>query len=68
MANFLTTAFYHFVRLNEYEKLQPIIQDFCNEHSIKGTILLASEGINGTISAKKEMIKAFHLFIKTDKR
>ena len=68
MTNFLTTSFYHFVQLDEYEKLQPIIQDFCNKHSIKGTILLASEGINGTISAKKEIIEAFHLFIKTDKR
>ena len=68
MESYLTTAFYHFVRIEEYKKLQPIIQDFCDKNSIKGTILLASEGINGTLSAYEKNINDFHRFIKNDEQ
>ena len=68
MESYLTTTFYHFVRIEEYKKLQPIIQDFCNKNSIKGTILLASEGINGTLSAYEKNINDFHRFIKNDEQ
>ena len=63
---FLTIAFYHFVSLKNIEQLQPFIQSFCQKNSIKGTILLASEGINGTISADEKKIQKFIKFIKED--
>ena len=66
MSRFLTTAFYHFVDLPAYQNLQSPIQEFCDQHDIKGTILLASEGINGTLSAQDPSILAFHEYIKTD--
>lgn len=66
MSRFLTTAFYHFVDLPAYQELQSPIQEFCDQHDIKGTILLASEGINGTLSAQDPSILAFHEYIKTD--
>ena len=66
MSRFLTTAFYHFVDLPAYQDLQSPIQEFCDQHDIKGTILLASEGINGTLSAQDPSILAFHEYIKTD--
>ena len=66
MSNFLTSAFYHFVELLNYEELQSPIQKFCDQYEIKGTILLAHEGINGTISGKESAIRLFHLFIKAD--
>ena len=63
---FLTIAFYHFVSLENIKELQPFILDFCQRNHIKGTILLANEGINGTISGQKNDIHKFLGFIKTD--
>jgi len=64
MALFFTTAFYHFVSLNNIKSIQTIIQDYCDKKSIKGTILLANEGINGTISGEEKNILEFHEFLK----
>ena len=66
MASFFTTAFYHFVALNDVKSMQSIIQDYCDKKLLKGTILLANEGINGTISGKEKDILNFHKFIKND--
>jgi len=66
MASFFTTAFYHFITLNDIKHLRPIIQSYCDKTLIKGTILLANEGINGTISGEEKNILAFHEFIKYD--
>jgi len=63
---FLTIAFYQFVSLENIEQLQAFILKFCQKNKIKGTILLASEGINGTISGQKNNIHEFLKFIKTD--
>ena len=63
---FLTIAFYHFVSLKNIEQLQPFIQSFCQKNNLKGTILLASEGINGTISGQDINIHEFLKFIKED--
>ena len=53
---FLTIAFYQFVSLENIDQLQAFILKFCQKNSIKGTILLASEGINGTISGDDKKI------------
>ena len=56
---FLTIAFYQFVSLKNIDQLQAFIFKFCQKNSIKGTILLASEGINGTISGDEKKIQKF---------
>ena len=33
------------------------MQTYFNENSVRGTIIISSEGINGTISAKKENLR-----------
>jgi UPF0176 protein len=63
---FLTIAFYHFVYLENIEQLQPFIHKFCQNNNLKGTVLLASEGINGTISGEDIYIQEFLKFIKKD--
>ena len=63
---FLTISFYQFVRLEKIDQLQAFILKFCQKNSIKGTILLASEGINGTISGDEKKIQKFIEFIKED--
>ena len=63
---FLTIALYQFYSLENIDQLQAFILKFCQKNNIKGTILLATEGINGTISGKKNNIHEFLKFIKTD--
>lgn len=53
---FRVAALYRFVRLEGYEALQPPLAAFCCERGIKGTLLLAREGINGTVAGREEAI------------
>ena len=57
MPNYLVAALYKFVRLPEYEALQAPIAEICNENNVKGTLLLAAEGINGTIAGPEEGLR-----------
>ena len=66
MASFLTTAFYHFIPLDDIKGIQTTLQNYCDKKLIKGTILLAKEGINGTISGVESDILEFHKFIKSE--
>lgn len=47
-------ALYRFVSIPNAETLRPVVKQFCLENGICGTILLAHEGINGTIGAPSE--------------
>ena len=51
---FVVAAMYKFASLPDYEALQPIIQALCDRAGALGTILLAEEGINGTICAPED--------------
>ncbi len=66
MSNYLVTAFYHFAKNEQYVQLQKPILEFCQKQHLKGTILLATEGINGTIAGNKESVALFHDYIKND--
>lgn len=63
---YLTTAMYHFVSLPSYKKLREPLLNFCISQSIKGTLLLADEGINGTVAGSEKAIHAFLDFLKND--
>ncbi len=47
-------AFYKFVRLNGLQDLQRGLLDTCEAGGLLGTILLAHEGINGTVAGPRE--------------
>ena len=66
MTQFLTAALYKFVELPDCTALQANIQAVCVAHQIKGTILLAHEGINGTIAGLPENIHKVLHFLRTD--
>ena len=53
---FKVAALYKFVALPDYEDLQPQFAEFCNTRGIRGTLLLAQEGINGTVAGTPEAI------------
>jgi UPF0176 protein len=59
------TAFYHFINLPNYEEMKPPMIDFCNSIGLKGTILLAREGINSTISGERESINELYKYLKS---
>ena len=61
-------ALYKFVRLEHFEQLrEPLLQQM-QDHEVKGTLLLASEGINGTIAGPEAGIKAVLDWLKSDAR
>ena len=62
--NITVATLYKFVEINDLQSLRTEIQALCKENNAKGTILLAKEGINGTISAK---IKKLGIFSKKKK-
>ena len=61
-------ALYKFVTLNNFEQLQSPIQSKLLEFNIRGTLLLAHEGMNGTISGKKDDINSFLSWLQQDER
>lgn len=56
----VVTSFYEFVDLPQYQTLREELLDNCKKLSVGGTILLAREGINGSISGSREQIDGFY--------
>lgn len=52
-------AFYQFAALPDYRELREPLRAFCAGLSLKGSVLLAREGINGTIAGTTEAIDTF---------
>jgi len=63
---YLTTAMYHFVSLPHFKTLREPLLEFCLSHGIKGTLLLADEGINGTVAGSEKSILELLNYLKTD--
>ena len=61
---FKVAAFYKFTPLYNLSELQETFMQFLTQHKIKGTILLAHEGINGTLAGSSESINKFKDFLK----
>lgn len=64
-SGFLVAALYHFTPLARYRELQPRIQAVCEENDVRGTLLLACEGINGTIAGSDAGISAVLTFLRS---
>ena len=61
-------ALYKFVELNDFRERREPLLAFCIEQGIKGTLLLAREGINGTVSGRREAIDALLVYLRSDAR
>jgi len=68
MSTVLTAAFYKFVELTDFESLKEPLQAFCEAQAVKGTILLAQEGINGTIAGESQKVHAVLNNLRRDPR
>ena len=61
-------ALYRFVRLENYADLREPLLNLCEARGVRGTLLLAHEGINGTISGTKQAIAEVLAFLRSDDR
>jgi len=66
--NIIVAALYHFATLDNYQSMRAPMQAFCNQHAIKGTLLLAHEGINGTVAGTRKNIDALLNYLRSDTR
>ncbi|MEY9791353.1 putative sulfurtransferase [Sinorhizobium fredii] len=55
---FLVAALYHFVSFPRFAEFREPLQAVCDANGVKGTLLLAHEGINGTIAGTETGIAA----------
>lgn len=51
-------ALYHFTRFPNPDALRPDLQALCDDHGVRGSLLLAAEGVNGTIAGPRAGIDA----------
>lgn len=66
MPSIIIAAFYKFMELPDYQERQRPLRDFCLSHEVRGTILLAAEGINGTIAGSRRGIDAVLAYLRQD--
>ena len=64
----VVAALYQFVRLDDFHELREPLLDQCRRLGIKGTLLLAKEGINGTVAGDRQSIDAMLKYLKNDSR
>jgi UPF0176 protein len=65
MTKFVVAALYKFVPLSDIKGMKEDILRVCRKNGICGTLLLAHEGINGTIAGTREGIDAILAFLKS---
>ena len=58
-------ALYHFTRFADPAALKPALLELCGSMDVKGTLLLAGEGINGTIAGPRSGIEAVITHLRT---
>lgn len=68
MSQFVVAALYKFVSLPDFEALREPLSEQCQYWGVKGTLLLASEGINGTIAGSRAGIDGLLSYLRSDKR
>ncbi|MDZ8117130.1 rhodanese-related sulfurtransferase [Pontiella agarivorans] len=68
MKPIVVCALYKFVELNNYESLREPLLQFMTERDIRGTLLLAAEGINGTVAGTRAAIDELLAYLRTDER
>jgi UPF0176 protein len=68
MSRFLVAALYKFVHLPDYASMREPLLACCEANDVRGTLLLAEEGINGTIAGPENGVAAVKTFLLADAR
>ena len=67
-ARYLTAALYKFVDLPDFANLREPLVALCEAQQVRGTLLLAPEGINGTIAGPEAGVRAVLAHLHADPR
>jgi UPF0176 protein len=68
MSDYVVAALYKFVRLDDHTELRAPLLALMRQHNIRGTLLLAAEGINGTVAGKLDAINTLIDWLCSDAR
>jgi UPF0176 protein len=68
METYLIVAIYKFAALPDYVALRETLAEVCTQQKLLGTLLLAEEGLNGTLAGTEENVRAFLDHLKSDPR
>ena len=63
--SYLIATFYKFVTISNLEAIRAQILTWCQQRDIKGTVILAEEGINGTIAGSSDAIASILTFLRS---
>ena len=64
MSKVEVAAFYQFARLPQFKELQHPVQALCDEYGVKGILLLADEGVNGTIAGTAQALSVVLAYLR----
>ncbi len=68
MSKYVVCALYKFVALDNFKEMRQPLTDVLERNNIKGTLLLAHEGINGTVSGSRQAIDTLLEYLNQDRR
>jgi UPF0176 protein len=68
MPEIVVAALYKFVTLEDFRSLREPLLDECIAAEVRGTLLLAREGINGTIAGTRAGVDRVLAYLKSDPR
>ena len=60
-------AMYHFTTIENCESFKSFLMKLCTEFDILGALIIAPEGLNGTVASKHDLLDSFIRTIKSDK-
>ena len=66
MKKYVIASFYKFVPLTDYLSIKEPLLEKMREHGVFGTIILASEGINGGAAGTPAAMMALYSYLKSE--
>ncbi len=68
MSKIIVSALYKFATLEDFTELKKPLLQLMEDYEVKGTLLLAKEGVNGTIAGDRKGIDAVLNWLRSDSR
>ncbi|MFJ1269677.1 rhodanese-related sulfurtransferase [Legionella lytica] len=68
MQEIIIASFYKFVSIDDYESMRELLLAQMSSYQIKGSIILAAEGINGSVAGVREDMDGFYQCMRHDAR
>jgi len=59
-------SFYRFTNVNDPATLREKLQRLCEQHKLLGTVLVAEEGVNGTLAGDEEALQMVFRWLQTE--